>query len=116
MYSLYANINIFIHTHTHTHMHTCIHKQTVIAGFAISSLRQLYFEIKDKVFGKGMLNYLTCDTEALEEILKRVFGDRKMTETPHGTKWEFVWVCECACVCIGMFMCNICHGSNYIHI
>ena len=49
------------------------------------SLRKLYFEIKDKVFGRARLGY-GCDTNALEDILKREIKDDKMTALPHGPK------------------------------
>lgn len=56
-----------------------------IESFTIAHLRKTYFEIKDRVFGNLRLG-VACDTEALEEILKRVFKDRRMTPVPQGTK------------------------------
>ena len=53
--------------------------------FSLAHLRKLYFEIKDEVFGKTRLG-LACDTDAMERILKREFGDQKMTQVPNGTK------------------------------
>ena len=57
----------------------------LIESFCIPHLRKLYFEIKDRVFGKTRFG-LGCDTNALEMILKREFKDRRLTPVPQGTK------------------------------
>ena len=43
----------------------------------LKELRQLMFQMKDEVFGSSHGSY-GCNTEALERILKEVFGDMTM--------------------------------------
>ena len=58
-----------------------------LANLSTQEVRQLYFEMKEKVFGKARLGY-GCDTEAQEALLKRVFGESKMVELENGPKYE----------------------------
>ena len=49
-------------------------------GLSLSELRRYYFEMKDSVF-KQQSKFIshTCDTNALEELLKRMLGtDKRM--------------------------------------
>ena len=57
----------------------------VLGNKDICYLRKLYFELKEKVFGSARFGY-GCDTEALEQILKREFGEMKMEPLNHGPK------------------------------
>lgn len=68
-------------------MYTCIMYQKFffIVNKDLSYMRKLYFEIKEKVFGRTRFGY-GCDTKALEEVLKREFGDMKMEPLPNGPK------------------------------
>ena len=45
----------------------------------LRELRQLYFRLKDDVFGKGRFG-MAYNTNKLEEILKHEFGDMKMSD------------------------------------
>ena len=49
---------------------------------SLRELRQLYFRLKDEVFGSGRLG-LGYDTSKLEEILKSEFGDMKMSDVQY---------------------------------
>lgn len=44
-----------------------------VAKKSLSELRQLYFKLKDKVFGNDRFGF-AYDTETLEKILKEQFG------------------------------------------
>ena len=51
-------------------------------GLSLPQLRRMYFEMKDTVF-KQQSKFIshTCDTNALEELLKRMLGtDQRMDE------------------------------------
>ena len=50
----------------------------VSGGLSLAELRRLYFEMKDTVFKQQfkMISH-TCDTKALEELLKRMLGTEK---------------------------------------
>lgn len=55
------------------------------ADLNVQQVRQLYFEMKEKVFGTARFGYC-CDTEAKEELLKKVFGDKRMLPLDNGPK------------------------------
>ena len=58
-----------------------------LADLNVQQVRQLYFEMKEKVFGTARFGYC-CDTEAKEKLLKKVFGDRRMLPLENGPKYE----------------------------
>lgn len=51
-----------------------------VAGMKLEDLRKLYFEMKEKVF-KPQSTLLTtaCDTEALEDLIKKYIGTNPET-------------------------------------
>ena len=57
----------------------------VIGGYDIAHLRNMYFEVKDKVFGTPG-DGTAFNTDALEVILKNALQDREMTELENGPK------------------------------
>ena len=49
---------------------------------SLRELRQFFFNIKDEVFGTGK-HGMGYDTDKLEKIVKKEFGDMKMNDISH---------------------------------
>ena len=69
----------------------------------LKELRQLMFQMKDEVFGYSRGGY-ACNTEALERILKEVFGDMKMDDIKYP---RYKPVCCVLCVCVLCVLCCV---------
>ena len=52
------------------------------ADKSLYELRQLYFKLKDEVFGKSRKS-VAYNTEALERILKKELGDQRMSDVKY---------------------------------
>ena len=46
-----------------------------VAKKSLQDLKQLFFKLKDDVFGTAKMNGFGCNTSKLTEILKSYFGD-----------------------------------------
>ena len=61
----------------------CVHVLINMLGKkSLREIRQLFFRLKDEVFGSGRLG-LGYNTKGLEEIFKNVFGDMTMSDVQY---------------------------------
>ena len=65
-----------------------------IAKKSLSQLRQLYFKMKDKVFGSDRFGF-AYNTEALEKLLKDEFGSSMKLSDVDFPKYYFFNIANC---------------------
>ena len=74
-----SNIQVFLHIPLTFHFDLGVYDIIYLLGKPLHYMRGLYFRLKDEVF-KGSRPY---PSEPFEELLKKEFGDKVMTDIKH---------------------------------
>jgi len=76
-------VNLYLCLHTYILLSLPpTHPHKIKADKSLNELRQLYFKLKDEVFGKSRAS-VAYNTEALERILKKELGDQRMSDVKY---------------------------------